>query len=218
MAWGRGWLPRSDNDRDGIPMSMTSVEHPENKNGIEDEDGCPEGSNNDRDGDGIPQRRQVLMSEDFDGFRTPRLPDPAKRSGRHPDVDDLTQRSGGQGRLENEDAAPIPTTTRTHPDKDDRCEQAETYSGFQDKRQLSGSWTSSSPTLDRDPRRDLLQYDKAIIRSRSYPILDAVAATCRAAQAPADRDPGAHRRARRRQLQPRPLRPSLEVRAAVHDR
>src|SRR6185436_6241873 len=47
--------PDPDNDQDGIlDVDDKCPNNPENMNGVEDHDGCPEGADGDRDGDGIP--------------------------------------------------------------------------------------------------------------------------------------------------------------------
>ena len=60
-----------DPDRDGIPSARDACpEQPENRNGFEDEDGCPD-TIGDRDGDRLDDLRDQCpgMPEDLDGFQ-----------------------------------------------------------------------------------------------------------------------------------------------------
>jgi hypothetical protein len=61
-----------DRDGDGIPDALDKCPNePENYNGREDADGCPEAEVTDRDGDGIPDAvdRCPDDAEDRDGFQ-----------------------------------------------------------------------------------------------------------------------------------------------------
>jgi len=144
--------PDPDNDRDGIPdVDDKCPNIPENKNGIQDEDGCPEGGKNDRDGDGIPDDVDKCPDdpEDFDGFQ---------------DADGCPDPDNDKDRIL---------------DKDDKCpNEPETYNGFQDE----DGCPDRGRVVVTDTSIEILdmvyfEYDKAIIKKESYPILDAVAAT-----------------------------------------
>ncbi len=91
MAW-QGFPMRRDTDRDGVPDSKDNCPTiPEDLDGIQDTDGCPDGDN---DGDGIPDEldKCPYAAEDFDGFED--------RDG-CPDVD-----NDQDGILEGRDACP----------------------------------------------------------------------------------------------------------------
>lgn len=107
-----------DRDGDGIPDDVDLCpDEPENFNGFEDDDGCPdyrparlltaeEASDGDRDGDGIPDSLDLCPDEpeDFDGF-------------------------------EDEDGCPDPDNDKDGiPDELDKCpNEPETFNGFQDE-------------------------------------------------------------------------------------
>jgi OmpA-OmpF porin, OOP family len=64
--------PVKDRDGDGIPDAVDKCpDIPEDIDGFEDEDGCPEEKNLDSDGDGIPDKddKCPLQPEDKDGFQ-----------------------------------------------------------------------------------------------------------------------------------------------------
>jgi len=64
--------PIQDRDGDGIPDDVDKCpDIPEDIDGFEDTDGCPEGGDRDSDGDGIPDRldKCPLEPEDRDGFQ-----------------------------------------------------------------------------------------------------------------------------------------------------
>jgi outer membrane protein OmpA-like peptidoglycan-associated protein len=144
--------PDPDNDRDGIPdVDDKCPNIPENRNGIQDEDGCPEGNKNDRDGDGILDVDDLCPNdpEDKDGF-------------------------------EDADGCPDPDNDKDRIlDKDDKCpNEPETYNGFEDE----DGCPDRGRVVVTDTSIEILdmvyfEYDKAIIKKESYPILDAVAAT-----------------------------------------
>ena len=144
--------PDPDNDRDGIPdVDDKCPNIPEDKDGVEDEDGCPEGNKNDRDGDGILDDVDKCPDdpEDFDGF-------------------------------EDADGCPDPDNDKDRIlDKDDKCpNEPETYNGYQDE----DGCPDRGRVIVTDTAIEILdmvyfEYDKAIIKKESYPILDAVAAT-----------------------------------------
>jgi OmpA-OmpF porin, OOP family len=177
--------PDPDNDRDGIPdVDDKCPNVPENKNGFEDADGCPEGNKNDRDGDGIPDDVDKCPDdpEDFDGFQdADGCPDPDNDQDGIPDVDDLCPNDPeDKDGFEDADGCPDPDNDKDRIlDKDDKCpNEPETYNGFED----ADGCPDRGRVVVTDTSIEILdmvyfEYDKAIIKKESYPILDAVAAT-----------------------------------------
>ena len=157
---------------------------PEDKDGFQDEDGCPEGDKNDRDGDGIPDDVDKCPDEpeDNDGFQDEDgCPDPDNDNDGIPDVDDkCPNEPEDKDGFQDEDGCPDPDNDNDGiPDKDDKCpNEPETYNGFEDEdgcpdRGRVVVTDTSIEILD----KIYFEYDKAIIKPESYPILDAVAAT-----------------------------------------
>lgn len=181
----RDGCPDPDNDNDDIPdVDDRCPNVPEDRDGFQDEDGCPEGEANDRDGDRILDNVDNCpdQPEDYDGFQDDDgCPDPDNDQDRILDVDDLCpdQPEDYDG-FEDEDGCPDPDNDRDRiPDKSDRCpNEPETYNGVKD----DDGCPDSGPVLDKGSILVILQpinfeYDKAIIKRDSYPILDAVIAS-----------------------------------------
>ena len=177
--------PDPDNDRDGIPdVDDKCPNQPETFNGYQDADGCPDGTKNDRDGDGIPDDVDKCPDdpEDFDGFEdADGCPDPDNDKDGIPDVDDLCPNDPEDfDGFEDADGCPDPDNDHDRiPDKDDKCpNEPETYNGYQD----ADGCPDRGRVVVTDTSIEILdmvyfEYDKAIIKKESYPILDAVAAT-----------------------------------------
>jgi OmpA-OmpF porin, OOP family len=177
--------PDPDNDHDGIPdVDDKCPNIPEDKDGVEDEDGCPEGNKNDRDGDGIPDDVDKCPDdpEDFDGFQdADGCPDPDNDQDGILDVDDLCPNDPeDKDGFEDADGCPDPDNDHDRiPDKDDKCpNEPETYNGFED----ADGCPDRGRVVVTDTSIEILdmiyfEFDKAIIKKESYPILDAVAAT-----------------------------------------
>ncbi|HET7503749.1 MAG TPA: OmpA family protein [Kofleriaceae bacterium] len=177
--------PDPDNDRDGIPdVDDKCPDIPEDKDGVEDEDGCPEGDKNDRDGDGIPDNVDKCPDEpeDFDGFQDEDgCPDPDNDGDGILDVDDLCPNDPeDKDGFEDQDGCPDPDNDKDRiPDKDDKCpNEPETYNGFEDE----DGCPDRGRVVVTETSIEILdviyfEYDKAVIQQRSFPILDAVAAT-----------------------------------------
>ncbi|HMG53516.1 MAG TPA: OmpA family protein [Kofleriaceae bacterium] len=177
--------PDPDNDRDGIPDELDKCpDIPEDKNGIEDEDGCPERANNDRDGDGIPDNVDKCPDEpeDKDGFQDEDgCPDPDNDNDGIPDNVDLCPNDPeDKDGFEDEDGCPDPDNDHDRiPDKDDKCpNEPETYNGFEDE----DGCPDRGKVVVTETSIEILdviyfEYDKAVILPKSFPILDAVAAT-----------------------------------------
>jgi OOP family OmpA-OmpF porin len=138
-----------DRDGDGIKDDIDKCpDDPEDFDGFEDEDGCPDPDN---DLDGIPDVDDMCPNdpEDKDGF-------------------------------EDADGCPDPDNDKDRIlDKDDKCpNEPETYNGYQDQ----DGCPDRGRVVVTDTSIEILdmiyfEYDKAIIKKESYPILDAVAAT-----------------------------------------
>jgi len=173
--------PDPDNDRDGIPdVDDKCPDIP----GSKDNDGCPAGGINDRDGDGIPDNLDKCpdQPEDFDGFQdADGCPDPDNDGDGIPDVDDLCPNDPEDfDGFEDKDGCPDPDNDHDRiPDKDDKCpNEPETYNGYQDADGCPdrGRVVVTETTIE---ILDVIYFDynKDTIQSRSFPILDAIAAT-----------------------------------------
>lgn len=137
-----------DRDGDGVvDRKDLCPEHPEDLDGFQDEDGCPELDN---DGDGIPDRHDLAPDdpEDFDGFADDDgAPDPDNDLDGIPDGRDLCpdepeDRDGHN----DDDGCPDDFEDRDHDgveDSDDGCpDDAEDRDGFEDD--------DGCPDLDND--------------------------------------------------------------------
>ena len=177
--------PEPDNDKDGILDEDDKCPlNPEDKDGFEDEDGCPEGNKNDRDGDGLLDDVDQCPDdpEDFDKFQDEDgCPEPDNDQDGILDVDDLCPNDPeDKDGWEDEDGCPDPDNDKDRIlDNDDRCpNEPETRNGFEDEDGcpdrgrviLTGT---KIEILD----KVFFEYNKAVIKSESFPILDAVAAT-----------------------------------------
>ncbi len=177
--------PELDNDKDGILDEDDKCPlNPEDKDQFEDEDGCPEGNKNDRDGDGLLDDVDQCPDdpEDFDKFQDEDgCPDPDNDQDGILDVDDLCPNDPeDMDGWEDEDGCPDPDNDKDRIlDNDDRCpNEPETRNGFEDEDGcpdrgrviLTGT---KIEILD----KVFFEYNKDIIKSESFPILDAVAAT-----------------------------------------
>ncbi len=172
--------PDPDNDRDGIPDvddKCPNVPGPP-------PDGCPITTVGDRDGDGIPDNVDKCPDdpEDFDGFQDEDgCPDPDNDGDGILDVDDLCPNDPeDKDGFEDADGCPDPDNDHDRIlDKDDKCpNEPETYNGFEDE----DGCPDRGRVVVTDTAIEILdmvyfEYDKAVIKPISYPILDAVAAT-----------------------------------------
>jgi len=177
--------PEPDNDRDGILDEDDKCPLiPEDKDGFQDEDGCPEGDKNDRDGDGILDNVDKCPDdpEDFDQFEdVDGCPDPDNDQDGILDVDDLCPNDPeDKDGFEDEDGCPDLDNDKDRIlDKDDKCpNEPETYNGTDDE----DGCPDRGRVVVTDTAIEILdmvyfEYNKAVIKSQSFPILDAVAAT-----------------------------------------
>jgi len=176
--------PDPDNDRDGIlDEDDKCPDIPEDKDGFEDEDGCPEGNQGDRDGDGILDNVDKCPDdpEDFDGFEDEDgCPELDNDKDGILDNDDLCPMvPEDKDGVEDEDGCPDTDNDKDRIlDQDDKCpNEPETYNGLDDQ----DGCPDKGRVVVTDTSIEILdvvyfEYNKAVIQSRSYPILDAVAA------------------------------------------
>jgi outer membrane protein OmpA-like peptidoglycan-associated protein len=177
--------PDPDNDRDGIlDVDDECPMVPEDRDGDADEDGCPEGNEGDRDGDGILDDVDQCPDdpEDRDGFQDEDgCPDPDNDQDGILDQDDLCPNDPeDRDGWEDEDGCPDPDNDADRIlDVDDSCpNDPETYNGFEDE---DGCPDRGSVIIEENQivilEKIYFETDSAVIQPRSFPIIDAVAAT-----------------------------------------
>jgi OmpA-OmpF porin, OOP family len=177
--------PDPDNDRDGIlDVDDQCPNEPEDKDGFEDEDGCPEGNEFDRDGDGILDDDDECPDdpEDMDGFQDQDgCPDVDNDGDGILDVDDLCPNDPEDfDNWEDEDGCPdLDNDGDRILDVDDKCpNEPENYNGYED----DDGCPDRGRVVVTDTNIEILdkvyfEYNRATIKSESFPILDAVAST-----------------------------------------
>jgi OmpA family/Thrombospondin type 3 repeat len=128
---------RNDKDGDGVPDSVDACpDEPEDKDGYQDEDGCPDPDN---DGDGIPDKDDQCPNdpEDKDGFQdTDGCPDRDNDGDGIPDaLDKCPNEPEDKDGFEDDDGCPDQDNDGDGiPDKDDKCpNDPETVNGFEDE-------------------------------------------------------------------------------------
>ncbi len=177
--------PEPDNDRDGIlDVDDECPLVPEDHDGDADEDGCPEGSIGDRDGDGILDNVDKCPDdpEDRDGFEDEDgCPDPDNDKDGILDVDDMCPMDPeDKDGFEDKDGCPDEDNDKDRIlDRDDVCpNDPETYNGFQDE---DGCPDKGSVIIEENEiiilEKIYFATDSAQILEKSFPIVDAVAAT-----------------------------------------
>ncbi len=177
--------PDPDNDRDGIlDVDDECPLVPEDHDGDADEDGCPEGTIGDRDGDGILDNVDKCPDdpEDRDGFQDEDgCPDPDNDNDGILDVNDLCPNDPeDKDNFEDTDGCPDPDNDKDRiPDVNDACpNDPETYNGFQDE---DGCPDRGNVIIEENEiiilEKIYFATDSAEILPRSFPIVDAVAAT-----------------------------------------
>ena len=177
--------PDLDNDRDGIPDSEDAcANEPEDKDGHADDDGCPESVNLDRDGDGIADDLDGCPDdpEDEDEYADDDgCPDADNDGDGILDVDDLCpDQAEDLDSWRDADGCPDPDNDGDRiPDAEDACPvDPEVYNTVED----------DDGCPDRGPvdfsagklvimEKIYFQYDSAVIKKQSHPILEAVAET-----------------------------------------
>ncbi|MFT3696232.1 MAG: OmpA family protein [Kofleriaceae bacterium] len=134
---GAGSPGRGDKDGDGIPDSLDACpDEPEDKDGYQDEDGCPDPDN---DGDGIPDKDDQCPNdpEDKDGYKDDDgCPDRDNDGDGIPDaLDKCPMEPEDKDGFEDDDGCPDQDNDGDGiPDKDDKCpNDPETVNGFEDE-------------------------------------------------------------------------------------
>ena len=191
VTTGLTWSPqpgssssRGDRDGDGIPDSLDACpDEPEDRDGYQDEDGCPDLDN---DGDGIPDARDRCPNEpeDKDGFQDEDgCPDPDNDLDGIPDsVDRCPNDPEDKDGFEDEDGCPDPDNDHDGiPDSKDKCpNDPETFNGFQDEDGCPDVQAPNGPQerVDRiDLQGQTILFDKSnAVAAASKPLLDQVAA------------------------------------------
>jgi outer membrane protein OmpA-like peptidoglycan-associated protein len=146
ITTGLTWAPqptggldpsRSDRDGDGIPDAIDQCpDEPEDKDGFQDEDGCPDPDN---DGDGIPDALDKCPNEpeDKDGFEdADGCPDPDNDHDGIPDVvDKCPNEPEDKDGFQDEDGCPDDDNDGDgFADAVDKCpNEPETVNGFEDE-------------------------------------------------------------------------------------
>ena len=179
--------PDPDNDGDRILDGDDKCpDVPEDRDGVDDEDGCPDGEANDRDGDKILDvvDRCPDDPEDYDGWQDgDGCPDPDNDDDEILDVDDLCpDRPEDYDKFEDEDGCPDLDNDKDRIlDTVDHCiDQPETYNNVDD----DDGCPDDGPVVDARTELVILkpinfEFNKAIIKPDSYPILDAIVAALR---------------------------------------
>ena len=173
--------PDPDNDQDGILDTMDKCP---NEPGPRENDGCPLNKVRDRDGDGIPDDLDKCPDdpEDFDKFEDEDgCPDPDNDKDGIPDKLDLCPNDPeDKDGCEDEDGCPDPDNDRDRIlDGNDKCpNEPETYNGVEDE---DGCPDKGLVIVQRGKLEILdkiyFETDKDIIMERSWPLIDAIAAT-----------------------------------------
>ena len=177
--------PDPDNDRDGIIDDLDECPLvPEDRDGDADDDGCPEGNEGDRDGDGILDDVDDCPDdpEDRDGFEDEDgCPELDNDEDGILDTDDLCPDDPEDADdFQDGDGCPDPDNDEDRIlDVDDSCpNDPETYNGNDDE---DGCPDTGLVIVERDTvvilERIYFETDSAEIQPRSFPLLDAVAAT-----------------------------------------
>jgi outer membrane protein OmpA-like peptidoglycan-associated protein len=177
--------PDPDNDQDGIlDIDDECPLIPEDHDGDADADGCPEGEEGDRDGDGLLDSVDQCPDdpEDFDGFEDQDgCPDPDNDKDGILDKDDLCPNNPeDKDGFQDKDGCPEPDNDQDRIlDRNDSCpNDPETYNGFEDK---DGCPDRGKVLIEENQiiilEKIYFETDSAEIQQRSYPIIDAVAAT-----------------------------------------
>ena len=177
--------PEPDNDHDQILDQDDKCPNvPEDRDGFQDEDGCPETEKNDRDGDKILDNVDKCPDdpEDYDGFQDEDgCPDLDNDQDKILDVDDLCPDvPEDYDGFEDEDGCPDLDNDKDRiVDKLDKCPmEPENYNNVDDTdgcpdrgiTELTGSGIITLEPIQ-------FEFNRAIIKKESYPVLDAVIAT-----------------------------------------
>jgi outer membrane protein OmpA-like peptidoglycan-associated protein len=173
---------RNDRDGDGIPDSLDACpDEPEDKDGFQDEDGCPD---KDNDGDGIPDSEDACPNEpeDKDGFQdADGCPEPDNDGDGIPDTaDKCPNEPEDKDGFEDDDGCPDDDNDGDgFADKVDKCpNEPETVNGFEDDDGCPDVRGTSGPE-ERADRIDLkgvpLAFNRAALTASSRQLLQQVA-------------------------------------------
>ena len=192
---GLGWTPGeggrgplaggADSDGDGIPDAQDLCPNePEDKDGFDDEDGCPDLDN---DQDGIPDTVDKCPNdpEDKDGFQDDDgCPDPDNDGDGIPDIADrCPNEPEDKDGFQDEDGCPDPDNDGDGiPDDKDRCpNEPETKNGVDDDDGCpdTGGTVAIAGGKVELPEQVQFETGKATILPRSYALLDRIAGKLR---------------------------------------
>jgi outer membrane protein OmpA-like peptidoglycan-associated protein len=171
-----------DRDGDGLLDSVDQCpDDPEDFDGFEDQDGCPDPDN---DKDGILDKDDLCPNnpEDKDGFQDKDgCPEPDNDNDRILERNDSCPNDPETyNGFEDKDGCPEPDNDNDRIlDRNDSCpNDPETYNGFEDK---DGCPDRGKVLIEENQivilEKIYFETDSAEIQQRSYPIIDAVAAT-----------------------------------------
>jgi OmpA-OmpF porin, OOP family len=174
----RRFIEAKPNDRDGDGYKDNEdkcPDQPENYNGFEDADGCPDDP--DTDGDRIPDSKDqcMLEPEDVDGYLDDDgCPDPDNDSDGIPDVaDKCPNKAEDFDGFQDADGCPDPDNDNdTVPDLEDFCPNTPGQPGG--KRPGCPGLVVVTAKEIRITQQIHFEFNKSVIRAESFPILDAV--------------------------------------------
>ena len=174
----RGFVEAGDRDGDGYPdLADKCPDKPENFNGFQDDDGCPDDP--DTDGDGIPDSvdQCVLDPEDKDGYLdADGCPEPDNDLDGIPDVSDKCPNDPEDiDGYEDDDGCPDPDNDKdTVPDVKDQCPN-EIGSTTQEPLGCPGNRLVVVTDCEVKITQQIhFEFNKDKIRPESFPVLDAV--------------------------------------------
>jgi outer membrane protein OmpA-like peptidoglycan-associated protein len=170
-----------DKDGDGIPDNVDKCPtEPEDKDGFEDEDGCPDLDN---DKDGIPDAKDKcpLEPEDKDGFQDEDgCPDPDNDADGIADVNDKCPlEAEDKDGFQDEDGCPDPDNDKDGVlDKEDKCPNEP---GPVDNAGCPKKYEHIVVTQEKIELKQKIFFDtdKATIQPRSFSLLDEIASVLR---------------------------------------
>lgn len=185
--------PELDNDLDRIPDKTDRCPNePEDRDGDQDEDGCPEKTKHDRDGDGILDKDDDCPDnpEDIDKFEdSDGCPDTDNDKDQIPDVDDVCPDDPeDKDQFKDSDGCPdLDNDEDRVPDTQDKCPGRD----GEDLATTKETWNTHKDDDGCPDRGDVdvgtgvlyvlkkiyFEYDSAVIKKRSYKILNVVAKT-----------------------------------------
>jgi outer membrane protein OmpA-like peptidoglycan-associated protein len=171
-----------DTDRDGVPDRLDRCPRDaEDRDGFEDADGCPDPDN---DGDKVLDGRDKcpLQPEDVDGFEDDDgCPDLDNDADGVPDAQDRCPRDAeDKDGFEDADGCPDPDNDKdNYPDTTDKCPNEPGPAGGDG---CPGRYRFINVTSEKIELRQTIFFatSKALIMTKSYPLLDEVASALKA--------------------------------------